>query len=532
MRVYAWALCVAASFAALASGAHDLWAATAVHLALLALGAVFVLRRCWPAGGPGVSRDFLLPLGAVAAAFTVSFARSVHPEESFLALADWLSAMIAFLVALDLFREEAALDALLDGASALVIVEEAVVLYQHYRVAVSPGAPGAFVPLAKDLISQQLPGTLVNASVATAFFLLWAPALGGRVLKDWRAGRRAPPLRVAGFAAAALGVLSLDSNWGMVCLAAGVPLWAGPRPLWERVRKDPRRAAALAAGALAAFAALVAWKFGHTRNMNGQPLPPGETTRRFYWWASALRMFRDHPLSGVGLGNFPSAYLAYKVGDVQNTLYPHNWAAGGLAETGVLGAGAAAAFLAFYGRRLARRWPEVEARWPLLLGVLLFALFGQMGLSVEYLANLLVAALFLGAAAAPAARPGFRPRRSLLLAGAALGLGAVPYLLAPYLASRAAVQARLLLEDGDIDASVRRYADAASMDPRSADARRGWAEALLARYAASRAPADLDDAAARLREAAERDRLSPALRRELAAVEGLRAARYLRLIPP
>jgi len=38
-----------------------------------------------------------------------------------------------------------------------------------------------------------------------------------------------------------------------------------------------------------------------------------------------------------GIGNYPSAYLAFKVGIGQNTLYPHNFYLGLLGEAGIFG---------------------------------------------------------------------------------------------------------------------------------------------------------------------------------------------------
>lgn len=515
MRIYAGALGAIVVFGALAQGAHDLWAATLVHVAALATWAALVLGLCWPRRGPGIPARPLVPLAGVALVFALSFLQSVHPEESRLALTDFLAAALVFLAAQCVFRDQRGIDGLLKGAAVLVCVEEAVILRQHWLLTQAENAPRGARALALYLASLQVPGTLVNSSVATAFFLLWVPPLGARVWEELRRGRRPPPLLTAGFAGAVLGVLSLDSTWGLVCLALAAPLIPGARTLLSALRRRPGRAAAAGAAGAAAFAALIAWKFGHAYNLTGRPLDPGETTRRVYWWASGWRMFRDHPWLGVGLGNFPSAYQAYKVGAVQNTLYPHDSVVGLLAETGLLGAASVAAFLWSTLSRRAARGPDAERREPFLLGLAAFALFGLLGLSVEYLANLVCAALFLGVAVGPTPGRRWKPGKPELIVLTAACVCALPFLVAPFLASRAAVDARQQLEAGDADGAARRFAAAAELDPRSSDARRGWARALEARAAARHDAEDLARAAVQQREAARLNRLQGVLWWEL-----------------
>ena len=77
---------------------------------------------------------------------------------------------------------------------------------------------------------------------------------------------------------------------------------------------------------------------------------------------AALQMFRDHPIVGVGPGNYPRHYLSYsqqigldpRLADRQ----AHSLYFGALAETGILGAGAllAVLWLALRGAWRGRRW--------------------------------------------------------------------------------------------------------------------------------------------------------------------------------
>lgn len=67
---------------------------------------------------------------------------------------------------------------------------------------------------------------------------------------------------------------------------------------------------------------------------------------RLMWWKTALIMFKDWPLFGLGFGNFSALYLFYRPELTLNTMFAHNIVLQLLAETGVFGlaAFAAAAF--------------------------------------------------------------------------------------------------------------------------------------------------------------------------------------------
>lgn len=60
---------------------------------------------------------------------------------------------------------------------------------------------------------------------------------------------------------------------------------------------------------------------------------------RIHWWQSALAMFIDKPLTGIGWGNFANNYLFYRKFAGINTLYAHNMFFQIAAETGIAGIG-------------------------------------------------------------------------------------------------------------------------------------------------------------------------------------------------
>ena len=67
-------------------------------------------------------------------------------------------------------------------------------------------------------------------------------------------------------------------------------------------------------------------------------LPSKTMTFRWYYWTAAAAMVADHPLLGVGPGNFPSAYLRYRrLGAEEAVKLPHNVVAEAVSQYGIPG---------------------------------------------------------------------------------------------------------------------------------------------------------------------------------------------------
>ncbi len=61
-------------------------------------------------------------------------------------------------------------------------------------------------------------------------------------------------------------------------------------------------------------------------------------TDRFFWWLSAIDIFRDYPFFGVGLGNFERYVQQYNYSGFHST-YAHSYYLNLLSEVGILGVG-------------------------------------------------------------------------------------------------------------------------------------------------------------------------------------------------
>jgi O-antigen ligase len=107
-----------------------------------------------------------------------------------------------------------------------------------------------------------------------------------------------------------------------------------------------------------------------------------ETTGRPEYWATTLRMFRDFPAFGTGLGTFPHAYFLY--GSQSSWVsHAHNEYVESLSDLGAAGFVLFFALLGLLAFSLLRMWiarrhPEIK---PVVLGVLT-ALFAAMFHSV------------------------------------------------------------------------------------------------------------------------------------------------------
>ncbi|MFA6092795.1 MAG: O-antigen ligase family protein [Elusimicrobiota bacterium] len=484
-------------FGVAAKGACDPWAAALSVLFALTLSVAVLLHKSWASSSAGVRTDFLFPLGGLLAAGGLSFLRSVNPAESFFFGTVCFSALLGFWAALQVFSSDDVVEAFLRVVAPVFWLEALVIGYQAFFF------DYGHVP----------PGTLVNASMLTAFLILWTPVLGERAYSFWRSSGCVPWYWGSSLLCALFCLAQARSVWGWLCLLACLPLLGGWRVLRGYAARQPAFFRGVVLGTFCAAAGIVAWKFMHTRNLNGYPRPAGESWWRLYWWLAGWRMFLDHPWTGVGPGNFSRAFLAYKVGSPQNTLFAHNLIVAISAETGLIGLAAFFAFTAAFWRTIRG---VCGSRRPFLVGLAAFILYCMVGVGWESPVNLLVCGLFCAVLAAPVLGLLRRPRRWLQLALAAAAIAAVPYFLASFEADRLQVGAQQALSEGDAQAAGRGFWAAAQLDARNSEAWRGLARM---RVLAGRSRRDLlwtEEAVYFRRMAVERDRLNGVLWGELA----------------
>lgn len=213
----------------------------------------------------------------------------------------------------------------------------------------------------------------------------------------FRAGvRRGPAYAVRGlfvFACAATTLILLRTLWitysrgGMLALAAAVAfaftLWFGRQGIESALGRMFQRRTAAVAVVLAAACLLGLLYGSHAVAQAPVPAPqtaagnptvseegidlgigdlanPETLSLRFTYWRVGLRIFADHWMSGVGLGNFKWAYPRYQyvgAGDVREA---HNSFLQAFVETGIVGGILLTAFWAWFF--LYGAWRVVQER--------------------------------------------------------------------------------------------------------------------------------------------------------------------------
>jgi hypothetical protein len=403
--MFAGALAVLLSFAVLAKGAHDLWASTIVHVATMALFAVFLIRR-----RDGFPAGLLLPVGAALIGLSMSLLTTIKPGDTIWALKDCVVAALIFIMAADMADSDAAINTFLLIICGALVIEFALMAHDRLRAGTS----------------MEAAGTLVNANVAAFFFLPWIPVIGERL-------KQSPKKRGWGILLffAAGGLVLAASYSAILLLLVAAPFYLRRRRSWKVF---------LTTAAAAVVVALIVLA---VREHQLASLSFYRASNRLDWWRAGLGMFFDRPLSGVGLGNFQSAYLTYKTGASQNTLYAHNIFVTLLSESGLMGVGGVTVFLTAWAAGLfkARRY---ETRGGFVVGFVLAAAYALYNIGPEFFVGKILLAVFAGFAAGRINEVSIRSSVLVVLLVAMVGM--LPFLITPLLASQNLVYAQSVME--------------------------------------------------------------------------------------
>ena len=166
-------------------------------------------------------------------------------------------------------------------------------------------------------------------------------------------------------------------------------------------------------------------------------------SNRYDFWRVALNLAEDHPIAGVGAGNFSEQYLQQRRTDEQPA-YPHSLEMSLLAQTGAIGTALFLAFAGAVGLAAYRRRREGAAEAALVAGgVTAFAywtLHGSVDWLWEFPALGLSAFLLLGLAIAPSSAAAPLARRLRLGAVAACAVVTLSF-VGPWIAARQVARA-------------------------------------------------------------------------------------------
>ena len=85
---------------------------------------------------------------------------------------------------------------------------------------------------------------------------------------------------------------------------------------------------------ISALTFILITRWDRIMNLNN---PQNSIIQRLNYWLTAISMIKEHPIVGVGPGNFQEVFLKYKVGLDTDTRYAHNIFLHTWSETGLLG---------------------------------------------------------------------------------------------------------------------------------------------------------------------------------------------------
>jgi O-antigen ligase len=305
--------------------AHDLLATTITLPKCVLLGVLLGLTAYRGAAAALRRRPAPLFLSALALALfatALSLLDAVHPPAVIREILKWVEYAAFFVAGFCCYALDADADApLVAAVSVAGIVVALSALIQEVA-----GAPsGLYIGSA---IVPRIAGLLEGPNQLSAYCTIAFASLGA-----WSPVRRGALLQAALGLVIFADILTF-SRAGIASLAivaAILVLWAGTRA-WPALRPA-------VLGAVAGTCGAVWWAiYAHTPGILRVSLAPsayaGGVGNRGELWGAALRMWRAHPLFGVGAGNFELDLPEYGVYGVRT--HANSWYLQSLAEGGIL----------------------------------------------------------------------------------------------------------------------------------------------------------------------------------------------------
>ena len=294
---------VAAILPPLFNASWDLWALSVIHLLTIIAVTLYYFSLLRGSSGAGFKSwtgagYFLLYLLFCLLSYFFSQNRFNSRNELF----NQFNYFLLFFLALNLLDSDKRRLYFREGVVAIAVMVSLIAIWQglHQHAAV---------------------GTMLNTNILSGYLVLIIPL----ALISFLEGRRL--WRAVMLAVLLAALLFSRSVGGWLAVFIGCAILAA---LISRTEKDSQQKnnKTLYAGIILFAAVMV---FFLVRKIH----EPGVTDRVNWWW-SAVKMIKDHPLAGVGIGNFGSSFLHYKTGKM-NTIYAHDHYLQMWAEIGFLG---------------------------------------------------------------------------------------------------------------------------------------------------------------------------------------------------
>ncbi|MFN0117133.1 MAG: O-antigen ligase family protein [Elusimicrobiota bacterium] len=444
-------------FSGFFKAAHDIWAASVVYLLVLGYSLFRLGRIVLKKDEQGIPGFFLGPVFLILVGFGVSSYYSINPSESVLEWLDWVSALLIFLWILDLGSHER--------------IEKKFLFFS---------IPFFWFQLFW-VLSVDSSGTLINPNLLAAFLAPFFPLIFSQIDKGMFLKKLESFYLLSGIFSYFFTLILLKSNWVYICLPFFMPISFKKKKVLFLITS-----AIVSSAFIYNFFSLASDRFGADSIIEG--------VTRLSWWKSGILMFLDHPWFGVGLGNFPSAYLAYKVGNAEHTLYPHNIFIGLLAETGLVGVISISVLIMSIYFYLKKSSYLLSEKKGFFLALILFLLVGIGSLSTEYLSHLLLFFVLLGLFLSSDNIKRIHIRPSIALLVLSIGIASIPFILSPLFASQQFVSGQMALHELKWDEAKKHFHNAIDLQKCDWKSYQALAQIEIAEYNKSQNPANLTQA--------------------------------------
>ncbi len=435
-------------FAALARAAHDLWAACVFFAGITFLSLLFLIGRARDRAP--LRFPLFLPMVLFLLALTASLWHSYDIPTTRQDLWGWLFSALAFYLYVNVCHTEKEVRLFFTLAGSVLIPLALMAIWQQ-----GTGTPEPYGGY------WEIHATLINSTVFAGFILYWVFFSGFEVARN---------RRYLILAAAVLVCLVLARSWwAYASLGAGamVLLRSSLAGLW---RRHTKAVFAISSAAGLGLIAAISYKL-HLH------IGPYVGTSRLYYWGAGLRMWLEHPWTGVGLGGYATAYPYFRIDGSQialfpHTLFPHSLFIQLLAETGFVGMLATLALVLEFLRRMLRwRNSQSAPAWhPVFLAtwtsVLLFSL---LSINMEYLLNKFMFLILSGTLLVTQPAKTWSIRTEWLWVTGIVLVLLVPLWLSPLKASQLHSAGRMFERQGNSQKAEQLYRDAIALDPHQAD---------------------------------------------------------------
>jgi O-antigen ligase len=458
-------------FGALFRAIYDLWAATLLYSIVTFLGLIFCLGR-WRDAKP-IKIPFVLPVLFFMIALVLSFQFSYDRDTTYLEAWGWFFTFLAFYLFINVVEHRADIDRFFRWAGLIVVPLLLICLWQRFVYPGTGHTPtlGLFgygellIPfgwihpgwhLALRYGHWEIHATLINSVILAGFILNW-------VFYFWTQAPRS--FIEKGLASCSLLILILARSWwALAIFLLGLALFYGfPRGWRSMNRKFWLRLLPVALCLLIA----VYFKIHH-HALTTDAIRSYNPKSRWIYWVTAIKMWKSHPWTGVGLGAYATAYPLFRVAAVENTRFAHGFLLQLFAETGLVG------FLMFiYGfyeymkkRRGMLSFAE-PSRSEVALDITLVALFlySLISIHMDYLLNRFTVFMVLGSTIALSSVPSVQPKKIwlVLMSTSLVLVGAFWLPLLP--ASQCFISGLQFEQEGNTAGAIRQYEQAIHLDP-------------------------------------------------------------------